>query len=209
MRNNRGVFITFEGGEGVGKSTQVQILAEKLREEQKLVEVTREPGGSAVAEKIREILKTSSEIDSITELLLMFAARREHFIKKISPLLLQGYTVICDRFYDSSIVYQGILKHIPIEQIMYLKNMTIGDFEPDLTIILDVSSEVAKKRVVARKLPFDNYDRMSEDEYELIRNGFKKIAEIFSFRSVLVSADGNPLTVASKVYKAIKSLRSF
>ena len=209
MRNNRGVFITFEGGEGVGKSTQVQILAKKLIEEQKLVEVTREPGGSAIAEKIREILKTSSEIDSVTELLLMFAARREHFIKKISPLLLQGYTVICDRFYDSSIVYQGILKHIPIEQIMYLKNMTIGDFEPDLTIILDVSSEVAKKRVVARKLPFDNYDRMSEDEYELIRNGFKKIAEIFSFRSVLIGAEGNPSTVASKIRKAIKSTQNF
>lgn len=202
--NNRGIFITFEGGEGCGKSTQVHLLAEKLKTEGKLVHLTREPGGSEIAEKIRGLLKSSSKTDSITELLLMFAARREHFVKKIFPLLQQGYMVISDRFYDSSIVYQGILKKVSIEQIMYLKNMTIGDFEPDLTIILDISSDEAKKRVTARKLPFDTYDCMSEQEYDLIRKGFKKIADIFSFRTILINATGNESIVFTKVQKAMK-----
>ena len=107
----KGFFISFEGGEGTGKSTQVRLLANKLAERGNLVHVTREPGGTELSEKIRDILKTTSNIDSITEMLLLFAARREHFIKSIYPLLEQNYIVLCDRFYDSSLVYQGILKN--------------------------------------------------------------------------------------------------
>lgn len=206
MNKNKGIFITFEGGEGVGKSTQVQMLAERLKQDQKLVQVTREPGGSEIAEKIRGILKGSLDIDPIAELLLMFSSRREHFVRKIVPLMQQGYTIICDRFYDSSLVYQGIVKKIPIEQIMYLKNMTIGDFDPDLTIILDVPPGEAKNRVATRKLPFDNYDCMSERGYELIRSGFRKISEIFAPRTVLINAGGNKSTVFAKVYKVVQKM---
>lgn len=204
----KGFFISFEGGEGTGKSTQVRLLANKLAEQGNLVRITREPGGTELSEKIRDILKTTSNIDSITEMLLLFAARREHFIKSICPLLEQNYIVLCDRFYDSSLVYQGILKNVSIEKIMQLKEMTLGNFEPDFTIILDIPSSVAKKRIQGRQLYWDDYDMMSENEYNIIRNGFKKIAEIFPFRCKLIDASGNERKVFSKVQKAVEKFMS-
>ena len=106
-----GKFITFEGGEGVGKTTQIHLLYEFLNERRVKVKVTREPGGDEVGEKIRAVIKsaTVTKMDSLCETLLLFAARRDHYIKIIKPLLEQGYTVICDRFYDSTLVYQGLL----------------------------------------------------------------------------------------------------
>ncbi|MBO6056089.1 MAG: dTMP kinase [Alphaproteobacteria bacterium] len=204
----KGFFISFEGGEGTGKSTQVRLLANKLAERGNLVRITREPGGTELSEKIRDILKTTSNIDSITEMLLLFAARREHFIKSICPLLEQNYIVLCDRFYDSSLVYQGILKNVSIEKIMQLKEMTLGNFEPDFTIILDIPSSIAKKRIQGRQLYWDDYDMMSENEYNIIRNGFKKIAEIFPFRCKLIDASGNERKVFSKVQKAVEKFMS-
>lgn len=200
----KGFFISFEGGEGTGKSTQVRLLANKLAEQGNLVHITREPGGTELSEKIRDILKTTSNIDSITEMLMMFAARREHFIKSICPLLDQGYIVLCDRFYDSSLVYQGILKNVSIEKIMQLKEMTLGNFEPDFTIILDIPSSVAKKRIQGRQLYWDDYDMMSESEYNIIRNGFRKIAEVFPFRCKLIDASGDERKVFFKVQKAVE-----
>lgn len=204
LEMKRGLFISFEGGEGTGKSTQVRLLADKLAEQGNLVHITREPGGTELSEEIRRLLKTASTIDPITEMLLMFAARREHFVKSICPMLKQGYTVICDRFYDSSLVYQGVLKSISIEQIMQLKTMTLGDFEPDFTIILDIPPSIAKERIHNRQLYLDNYDMMSEDEYDIIRNGFKKIAETFTFRCKLISASEDEKKVFSRIYKAIE-----
>ncbi|MBO7454624.1 MAG: dTMP kinase [Alphaproteobacteria bacterium] len=204
----KGFFISFEGGEGTGKSTQVRLLANKLAEQGNLVHITREPGGTELSEKIRDILKTTSNIDSITEMLMMFAARREHFIKSICPLLDQGYIVLCDRFYDSSLVYQGILKNVSIEKIMQLKEMTLGNFEPDFTIILDIPSSVAKKRIQGRQLYWDDYDMMSESEYNIIRNGFRKIAEVFPFRCKLIDASGDERKVFFKVQKAVEKFMS-
>lgn len=203
----KGLFISFEGGDGTGKSTQVRLLANRLVDQGYLVRTTREPGGTDVSEKIRDVLKFSS-IDSITELLLMFAARREHYVKTIRPLIDQGYIVICDRFYDSSLVYQGVLKNIPVDQIMQLKNMTLGNFEPDFTIILDIPSNVAKERILHRQLCLDNYDNMSGNEYDLIREGFKRLTEIFPFRCKLINALGDEKRVFSRVYKAIDKFLS-
>ncbi len=206
MRNykmKKGFFISFEGGEGTGKSTQVKLLADRLSEHGRLVFTTREPGGAVISEKIRSILKSSSDIDSITEVLLMFAARREHFVKSIKPHLEQGYTVICDRFLDSTLVYQGILKNISMEQIMQLKFMTLGEFEPDFTVILDIPSSIAKERIQYRQLYLDNYDMMSENEYNTVRNGFRRIAEAFPFRCKLINASGDERKVFSRIYKAI------
>ena len=199
----KGFFISFEGGEGTGKSTQVRLLADRLSEDGNLVFTTREPGGANISEKIRNILKSSPDMDSITEVLLMFAARREHFVKSIKPHLEQGYTVICDRFFDSSLVYQGILKNVSIEQIMQLKFMTLNDFEPDFTLILDIPPSIAKERIRYRQLCLDNYDMMSENEYNVVRNGFRKIAETFSFRCKLINASGDERKVFSRIYKAV------
>ena len=199
-----GKFITFEGGEGVGKSTQVKLLAEKLRELGYKVFVTREPGGAELGEKIRSLLKTSTQVDPICELLLIFAARRDHFVKLIVPHLENNEIVICDRFYDSSLVYQGILKNVQIERIMELKQMTLGYFEPDLTIILDMDVEKSRKRLAERKLIADEYDSMNAEKHELVRQGFKKISEIFSFRSVLINAGGSERNVFSKVFNEVE-----
>ncbi len=200
----KGFFISFEGGEGTGKSTQVRLLANKLSECGHLVSTTREPGGSDISERIRDILKSSSNIDAITEALLIFSARREHFIKFIRPQLEQGYTVICDRFFDSSLVYQGILKNVSIEQIMQLKSMTLDGFEPDFTIILDIPPSIAKKRIQYRQLCLDDYDMMSEDEYNIVRNGFRKIAETFPFRCKLINASGDERRVFSRIYRIVQ-----
>ncbi len=201
-----GKFITFEGGEGVGKTTQIHLLYEFLNERRVKVKVTREPGGDEVGEKIRAVIKsaTVTKMDSLCETLLLFAARRDHYIKIIKPLLEQGYTVICDRFYDSTLVYQGLLKNVSIEDIMKLKQMTIGDTEPDLTIILDVNSDVSTKRLSMRNLIQDEYDTMQKEQHDIVRKGFQNIAEIFSFRSVMINATGNKKTVFAKVIKAIE-----
>ena len=188
-----GKFITFEGGEGVGKTTQIHLLYEFLNTRRIKVKVTREPGGDEVGEKIRAVIKSAAitKMDPLCETLLLFAARRDHFIKIIQPLLEQGYTVICDRFYDSTLVYQGLLKNVSIEDIMKLKQMTIGNTEPDLTIILDVDSEVSTKRLSMRNLIQDEYDTMKKEQHDIIRKGFQNIAEVFSFRSVMINATGN------------------
>jgi dTMP kinase len=213
----KGKFITFEGGDGVGKTTQVDKLSSKLIELGFKVRVTREPGGDKVGEKIRDVLKSSaSEMDPLCETLLLFAARRDHFVKLISPLLEQGYFVISDRFYDSSLVYQGVLKNVDVENIMSLKRMTIGDFEPDLAIVLDMEVDVSMRRLLSRNFTLDesilgegildDYDSMSREKHNIIRNGFRKIAEIFSFRSVLIDASGNEEKVFAKVMKAVDKI---
>jgi len=202
----RGKFITFDGGDGVGKTTQVRLLSEKLIEMGFKIRVTREPGGDDVGEKIRDILKSSSSMDPLCETLLLFAARRDHFVNIISPLLEQGYIVICDRFYDSSLVYQGLLKKVSFEDIMALKRMTVGDLEPDLTIILDISPEISMQRLVVRNLIHDEYDSMTQEKHDLIRKGFKQIAEIFSFRSALINAGGSEKSVFLKIMQEVEKI---
>lgn len=201
MKNNRGLFISFEGGEGVGKSTQVALLAESLRQRGYTVVTTREPGGSETAEQIRQIIRAKSEIemDAITESLLIFAARRDHYVKLIKPQLQEGNIVICDRFFDSSLVYQGVLENVPITQLMFLKQMTLEDFEPDITFVLDIPSDIARQRALGRQLSFDKYDKMPADNYEIIRNGFLKLAQVFDYRTVLINSIGNIHNIADKI----------
>lgn len=199
----RGTFITFEGDDGVGKSTQVKLLAQQLSLFGNVF-VTREPGGTELGEKIRSLLKEPYDIDPLCDLLLIFAARRDHFVKQILPHLERGDFVISDRFYDSSLIYQGVLKGVPIEEIMQLKRMVMADFEPDITIILDMDVEKSKTRLNLRSLVHDEYDSMDIEKHNLVRNGFRKIAEIFSFRAVLVNASGSEQNVASRVFKILQ-----
>lgn len=201
--SERGKFITFEGADGVGKTTQVAMLRDYLQQRGVEAVITREPGGGPIAEAIRGVLKSNSEIDSVTDLLLFFAARRDHFIKVIEPQLNAGKWVICDRFYDSTLVYQGKLKGVPIEYVMYLKKMTIGDFEPDATVVLDLDFYNAADRVSERNSSSDAYDQMGQHKYDIVREGFRQVAEIYSDRAVIVSASGNKNTVFSKILRAL------
>lgn len=199
-----GKFITFEGADGVGKSTQVAMLRDYLRERGTGVVTTREPGGEELSEDIRSILRSNPDMDPITDLLLVFAARREHFVKVIKPHLDTGKWVICDRFYDSTLVYQGKLKGVSVQHIMYLKGITIGDFEPDATIVLDLDFSAADRRVSSRKLISDAYDSMGQQKYEIVSGGFRQVADIFSDRSFVVSATGNENTVFGKILRALR-----
>ncbi|GAA6146333.1 dTMP kinase [Thalassolituus maritimus] len=183
MQNPTGRFITFEGGEGVGKSTNIQALAEYLRSIGKTVIVTREPGGTPIAEKIRnDLLKAHHEepMAPMAELLLMFAARAQHVDAVIRPALERGDWVLCDRFTDSTIAYQGYGRGLSLSTIEQLKTMAQGDFSPDHTILLDAPASVGMTRARARGEELnEETDRFETEEmafFERAREGFLALA---------------------------------
>lgn len=202
------MFITFEGNNGVGKTTQILLLRDYLEKNGAKVLISREPGGTEIAEKIRSILR-SNDVDKTTELLLLFAARNEHFKRFIQPNLDAGRTILCDRFYDSSLVFQGVMNGIDIEQIMLLKEMVLGDFEPDLTFILDLSYESAARRVTERGESGDKYDFIQKEKFELMRNAYKRLAKIFSDRCVIIKGNAPQNSVHEAIInKYAESIRS-
>ena len=173
-----GKFITFEGGEGSGKSTQLQLLDKALAAAGIAHVITREPGGSPGGEAIRKLL-VSGDVDAWgaeTETLLFNAARLDHVHTLIKPALAEGKTVICDRFVDSTLVYQGIGKGLSEEYIRMLHRLALGNFMPDLTIILDIDPAVGLKRAAARKGSENRFESMDIDFHHRIRAGFLAIA---------------------------------
>lgn len=145
LANCAGKFITFEGIEGVGKSTQVALLVKALQEEDVDILATREPGGTEIAEEIRNVLLThhKEKMTTITELLLMFAARAQHVAMLIKPALQAGRCVISDRFTDATYAYQGGGRGVPLQSILQLENLVLGEYRPDLTIVLDIDDVAA------------------------------------------------------------------
>jgi dTMP kinase len=193
-------FITFEGGEGSGKSTQVKLLAEHFRALGKEVIVTREPGGTVGAEKIREIL-LSHKYSATEEVLLNFAARLDHVENLIKPALARGAVVICDRFFDSTYVYQGYAKGLEIGFIDKIRELTLGSFSPDITLVLDIDPVEGLARAKSRGNS-NHYDEMELGFHQQIRNGFLKIAESNPARCKVVDAGQD----ADNVAKAINSI---
>ncbi len=175
--NVKGRFISLEGIEGSGKSTQLNFVVSYLQSKQIEVVNTREPGGTLVSEKIRAVL-LDNELPSMhmdTELMLMFAARIEHVKKTIEPALNAGKWVVCDRFYDATYAYQGYGREIDLKRIDVLRNFSIGELAPDLTLLLDVTLEVSMDRVAKR----GNQDRFENEEmdfYKRVRDGYLTIA---------------------------------
>lgn len=164
----RGKFITIEGGEGVGKSTQIGRLKDFVAEQGVEVVVTREPGGTHRAERIRELLlETSDEpMPSTCELLLMFAARSTHIENVIRPALARGACVICDRFTDATYAYQGGGRNLPIENIATLEQMVQGTLRPDLTLLLDAPLDISAARASARNTAAGTSDRFEQERRE-------------------------------------------
>jgi len=204
-----GKFITFEGVDGSGKTSQAEILLKTLLNHGIKAKLLREPGGTEFGEKIRKIILETKEIASFTEVLLFFAARNELWTKEIIPSLEAGEYVICDRFYDSTIVYQGFFKDSDIEKIMLLKNLILGKAEPDLTFVFDLNPETAIKRVVKRKTELigakdinDKFDSIDSGYYDTIIEGYRKIADIFSFRTKLIKAN-KPMHIISEQIRQI------
>ncbi len=201
----RGKFVTFEGGEGAGKSTQAKLLAESL--EQAGIETlqTREPGGTFGAEAIRDLVLegTTDRWSGMTELLLMYAARIDHVEKLIKPALDRGVWVISDRFADSSLAYQGYARGLGAEQVKAVHKVVMGGFEPDLTIVFDMDPVLAQKRVETRGEHLTRFDAESLEFHKTLRHAFLEIAEENPDRIHTVDADGTRGSVQNRILFAL------
>ena len=201
----RGKFITLEGGEGAGKSTQIARLADALRKAGLTVRTTREPGGSPAAETIRKLL-VEGELgrwQPMTEALLHFAARKEHLETVVLPALAAGEWVISDRFADSTLAYQGYGHRLGRAPIAALYQVAVGDFAPDLTFILDIPVEAGLARTGGRGHAEDRYERMDRSFHERVRTGFLEIARGDPGRCGVIDATGNLERVTALVFEAV------
>ena len=194
-------FITLEGGEGAGKSTQIALLAEALTAAGVSVRTTREPGGTPAAEQIRELLVTGAadRWDAMTEALLHFAARREHLRGVVRPSLEAGQWVLSDRFADSTMAYQGYGHGLGRPAIERLYALAVGDFAPDLTLILDVPVALGLERAQARRDGEDRYEGMGAAFHQRLRQGFRDIAEREPGRCALIDASGEVAAVQAAI----------
>ena len=204
-----GRFITFEGGEGAGKSSRVAELADRLRRRGYEVVVTREPGGSPGAEVVRHVLLSGAAeaFGPLAEAILFAAARADHVDQTIRPALARGAWVISDRFSDSTRVYQGATGDVPAETIAALEEIAVDDVRPDLTILLDVPVEVGMARAAARRGAADA-DRFEKEEmkvHESRRRAFLALARAEPKRFVVIDAGGDPETVAGAVWYGVCS----
>ena len=197
-----GRFITLEGGEGAGKSTQTRLLADTLTERGVSVLRTREPGGAPGAEVLRELLLGGSvEWSAPAETLLHFAARAEHIETTIRPALASGTCVVCDRFYDSTMAYQGYGQGADRDMIATLTRM-LGTV-PDVTLVLDVSDAVAVERQLRRGADADRYERLDALFHARVRQGFRDIAAAAPERCVLLPGDGSEAEVHAAIMTAL------
>jgi dTMP kinase len=202
----RGRLITIEGGDGAGKTTQARLLALALKRSGLEVRLTREPGGSPRGEAIRRLLldAASADWDAVGEALLMEAARHDHVATLIGPALAVGTWVVCDRFADSTLAYQGYGRGLVPEQLLALNRFALGDFAPDLTLVLDLAVEIAEARAAARAAPRDRFERLDRAFRERVRRGFCSIAEANADRCVMIDAAGDPQQVRRAILAAVE-----
>lgn len=199
----RGKFITFEGGEGAGKSTQAKHLAERLEHMGISCLVTREPGGTPVGEDVRELILKDRPHDPVTELLLFAAARAEHMTSVVRPALDDGTWVVSDRFMDSSRVYQGKLYGLEPELISTLERYTVAPDFPDLTLILDLPPSIGLARAEKRGT-LSRYDAQRIETHELLREGFLEIATQEPQRCVIIDGNLPVASVETAVWQAVR-----
>lgn len=208
MNNNRGNFITLEGGEGVGKTTNVPFIKNYLEDRNIPVVVTREPGGTQLAEKIRELLlHTNGEVVTAhTEILLIFAARAQHLNHVIKPALAQGHWVLCDRFTDATYAYQGGGRGTPLEAIKWLENFVQDDLRPDLTLLLDVPVETGMARAKNRGGALDRFESEHINFFNQVRQVYLQQAQQYPGRIKIIKADQALDTVQKAIVGALKPL---
>ncbi|MBJ6361304.1 dTMP kinase [Paenibacillus sp. GCM10012307] len=202
-----GRFITIEGGEGAGKTTLIQELERRIMAAGIAVVTTREPGGIAIAEQIRGVILDSrhTSMDGRTEALLYAAARRQHLVEKVIPALKQGFVVICDRFIDSSLAYQGYARGLGMEAVWEINRFAIGDTMPDLTIWMDIEPEEGLKRIHkddCREL--NRLDLEGLKFHEKVRSGYEQIYRQYPNRIVRIDASAEPDAVARQAIAAVE-----
>jgi len=197
------VFITFEGQDWSGKSTQAALLVEGLRQDGRDVVATREPGGTPVGESIRTLVLDGPEMSPWAETALFAAARAEHVAAVIRPALARGAAVVCDRYVDSSIVYQGIARGLGAGRVLELNLAVTDGLLPDRTFVLDVDPETARARHSAG---LDRIEREDEDFRRLVAGGYRQLAELFPERVVALDATLPPEEIATHVRNDLRTL---
>jgi dTMP kinase len=210
-----GLFITFEGTEGCGKSTQIALLAERLRAEGKTVRLLREPGGTAIGEEIRHTLKHSPSNHGMTseaELLLMNASRAQLVREVIRPALASGEIVLCDRFYDSTIAYQGYGRQLDLKMIRSIVDVAVGETRPNLTLLLNISQSVSEARQRARQAAGpavrDRFEEADRNFFERVARGYEDIAATEADRIKVIDASGSIETVSVAIWAQVQKLNA-
>lgn len=201
----RGKFISLEGGEGAGKSTQAKLLRSALEAKGHAVVLTREPGGAPGAEEIRKLLVEGEpeRWTPLAETLLFLAARADHVARTIEPALAAGKWVISDRFADSTFVYQGIARGLGMDAVRVMQRDTVGDFQPDLTLVLDVNPHDGLARAGARGSGEDRFERFDDGFHGRLRDGFRVIAQAEPQRCALIDGNAGVETVAAGIWAAV------
>lgn len=202
---NRGFFITFEGGDGSGKSTQIGILRDRLTEAGYDVILTREPGGTEISEKIRELIldPENSEMDDMTEAMLYAAARSQLVRQLIRPALEAGKVVICDRFVDSSIAYQGFGRGLG-DAVGVINTYAVDDCMPDLTILLRLDPEKGSDRIADRE--HDRIEQASDEFHRKVYEGYLKLEEMYPERILGVDASGTIEEIAEEISRRVSEI---
>lgn len=200
-----GLFITFEGTDGAGKSTQIDLLVSNFAKKGMDVLVTREPGGTSIGEKIRELILDcdNTKMCYETEAMLYAAARAQHVFEKILPALKSGKTVICDRFVDSSLVYQGIARNLGIEFIEEINKIALSEIKPDITFFLDLKPEIG----IARKKNSKILDRIEQEKIDFhykVYNGYLKLADLYTDRIKKISGDDSIENISGKIINEVE-----
>lgn len=197
-----GIFISFEGSEGCGKSTQIRRLADALRQKDREVLILREPGGTPIGEVIRHLLKHDENAAGMTPEaeLLLFAASRAQLVREvIQPALERGAVVLCDRFLDSTSVYQGVARALNESDVATINAFAVGETLPDLTLLLDLDAAEGRRRAAARQEAPDRMEQENEEFYEAVREGYRKLAMLHPGRIVLLDASLDEEGVAALI----------
>lgn len=209
----RGIFITLEGGEGSGKTTVLQQLAKLLDECGVVYMTTREPGGIDIAEQIRSLIldPSNTAMDGRTEALLYAAARRQHLVEKVLPALKQGIVVLCDRFIDSSLAYQGYARELGIEEVLAINSFATSGQMPDVTFYMDIEPEIGLARIAAGEgREINRLDLEGIDFHQKVREGYLNVANLYPERIKIIDASGSKEEVAEAIKsKIIAVLKDF
>lgn len=200
----KGKFITFEGIDGAGKSSHVEWLAEWLRSRGQVVQVTREPGGTALGEKLREMLLNDS-MHLETETLLMFAARREHLAQLIEPALARGEWVVCDRFSDATYAYQGGGRGLDRAKFQILEHWVHEHVQPDLTLLFDLPLDVARERIVLASRVLDRFEQERVDFHERVRQAYLERAHAHPSRIQVIDANNTLDNIRKRLEQVVIS----
>lgn len=201
------MFITFEGGEGSGKSTAIKALVKRLETEGHSVVLTREPGGTPIAEQIREIIlnKKNVEMDGMTEALLYAASRRQHIQEKILPALKEGKIVLCDRYLDSSLAYQGGARGLGIDRVYELNQFATEGLLPDITVFFALDPKIGLARIGANaNREVNRLDVEKMEFHQRVYDSFMELARRFPDRYLIIDASKGPEEVANATYEAIQ-----